>query len=101
MTPALLRDRAVAHERIYTHARMAGIHSDAPEMQHFARELFLLARQTGAASLPDESRRLFALAREASGLGGDGLQFLLYAGAARVLGWSLAARLASLRDRLP
>ena len=36
-------------------------------MQHFARELFLLARQCGAAGLAEEARILFELARQASG----------------------------------
>ena len=36
-------------------------------MQHFARELFLLARQCGAAGLAEEARTLFDLSRQASG----------------------------------
>ena len=61
-----LADRAKAHELILGHARMAGIPRDSAEMQHFARELFLLSRQCGAAGLEKESERLFHLAREAS-----------------------------------
>src|SRR5258705_181514 len=63
---ARLRDRAAAHVAILGHARRAGVGGGAPEMQRFARELFLLARQCGAAGLPDESASLFALARDAS-----------------------------------
>jgi len=100
LDPRRLRDRAEAHARVYAHARRAGIDADAPEMQHFARDLFLLARQAGAAKLPDESRRLFALAREASGLRRGALQFRVYAGAARLFGWSLTGRLACLSDHL-
>jgi glycosyltransferase involved in cell wall biosynthesis len=100
LDPKRLRDRAEAHARIYEHARRAGIADDAPEMQHFARELFLLARQAGAAKLPQESRRLFALAREASGGRRNALQFRVYAGAARVFGWSLLGKLACLTDEL-
>ena len=37
------------------------------EMQHFARELFLLARQCGAAGLTEEARTLFRT--RAAGLG--------------------------------
>ena len=48
---ALLQHRARAHILIYQHARKAGIDETVPEMQHFARELFLLARQCGAAGL--------------------------------------------------
>ena len=59
-------------------------------MKHFARELFLLARQCGAAGLTAESRMLFELARSAS-LRPNDLQFRLYRAAAAILGW----------DRLP
>jgi glycosyltransferase involved in cell wall biosynthesis len=97
--PRIMRDRAEAHSRIYRHAREAGIGPDAPEMRHYARELFLLARQCGAAGLPRESRMLFNLAREASGRRRNGPQFLVYRGAAALLGWSLAGRLACITDR--
>ena len=96
--PETLRDRARAHALIYSHARRAGIGDEAPEMQHFARELFLLARQCGAAGLAPESEMLFRLAREASGAGGNRLQFRAYAALARILGWPLTGRLASLSD---
>jgi glycosyltransferase involved in cell wall biosynthesis len=95
----VMRSRALAHAAIYRHARSAGISSEAPEMQNFARELFLLARQCGAAGHGAESRMLFELAREAS-LDGTHLQFRLYATAARILGWALAGRIATLSDRL-
>jgi glycosyltransferase involved in cell wall biosynthesis len=98
--PAIMRDRARAHALIYEHARRFGIGHDAPEMQHFARELFLLARQAGAAGLRDESRMLFDLAREASGPGRDRLQFRAYAAFARLAGWPLAGKIACFSDRL-
>ena len=57
-------------------------------MQHFARELFLLARQCGAAGLAEEARTLFELARQASGTErGRGIDFLLYGAGARLVGW--------------
>jgi glycosyltransferase involved in cell wall biosynthesis len=99
LDPARLRDRARAHELIYRHARRAGIGGDIPEMKRFARELFLLTRQCGAAGLREESRLLFALAREASGAEGDRAQFRAYAAATRVLGWHLTGRLACFSDR--
>lgn len=99
MNPAVLRDRARAHVAIYCHARRAGIGNDSPEMQHYARELFLLARQCGAAGLPEESHMLFNLAREAS-QDATRLQFRAYAAAARLFGWSLTGRIACLSDRL-
>ncbi len=97
--PAVLRDRARAHARIYEHAKRAGIAADTPEMQHFARELFLLSRQAGAAGLADESRMLFELAREAS-MNASALQFRAYRAAAAILGWSNTGKLACLSDRL-
>jgi glycosyltransferase involved in cell wall biosynthesis len=99
VTPAVLRDRAAAHLAIYGHARQAGIGSERPEMAHFARELFLLARQCGAAGLPDESRALFRAAREASGPASNRLQFRAYAAAARIIGWTAAGKLSCLSDR--
>ncbi|HVR39201.1 MAG TPA: glycosyltransferase family A protein [Thermoanaerobaculia bacterium] len=100
MQPSVMRDRARAHELIYQHARRFGIGDDVPEMRHFARELFLLARQCGAADLPQESQRLFELAREASGPRGKSLMFRTYALIARVIGWTRAGKLAEKADRL-
>lgn len=100
LAPSVLRDRATAHELILRHGQRAGIPHDAPEMQHYARELFLLARQCGAAGLGLESRRLFDLAREASGPRANRLQFRAYRATARVLGWRLTGKLACLSDGL-
>jgi glycosyltransferase involved in cell wall biosynthesis len=96
--PAVLRERARAHALIYGHARRAGIGHDAPEMEHFARELFLLARQCGAAGLASESRMLFDLSRAASGQDGRRLQFRLYKTLARTLGWTRMGRLSNIVD---
>jgi glycosyltransferase involved in cell wall biosynthesis len=98
--PMRLRDRAAAHELIYAHACRAGVTDSAPEMHHFARELFLLARQCGAAGLADQSASLFALARDASGEERDRLQFRLYAAIARTIGWAAAGKIAVMTDRL-
>ena len=100
LAPDVLRDRTKAHALIYAHARRAGIGPETPEMQHFARELFLLARQTGAAGLGAESKQLFELAREASGARGNRLQFRAYAALARLIGWRRTGRLACMSDSL-
>lgn len=100
LDPTRLRDRAAAHALILSHAKRAGISPAAPEMRHFARELFLLSRQCGAGGLEEESRTLFDLAREASGDQGDRLQFRLYAQLGRILGWRRAGKLAVMSDRL-
>ncbi len=86
--------RADAHRLIYSHARRAGISHEVPEMRHFARELFLLARQCGNAGLGDHARVLFDLARDASGPRGKGLDFRLYSALAKVAGWSMVGRFA-------
>lgn len=98
--PLRYSHRARAHRLIYEHATRAGISSEAPEMQHFARELFLLARQCGASGLALESRDLFQLAKKASGDRARGIDFRLYRIAAGILGWSLTGRIACLADRL-
>lgn len=100
LSPAKLRSRAAAHMHIFKHAKQAGIPDHSAEMRHFARELFLLARQSGAAGLDQESAQLFALARTASEKDrGHGMDFILYGLCARLIGWSAAGRLAGLLDR--
>ncbi|MDH3255791.1 MAG: glycosyltransferase family 2 protein [Acidobacteriota bacterium] len=99
--PAKLRDRARAHTLIYRHARAAGIEPSAAEMVHFARELFLLARQCGAVGLSTESQTLFSLSRQASeDHVSRGWDYRLYALLTRVFGWTLIGRLAVASDRL-
>lgn len=93
--------RARSHALIYAHARRAGIDSNAPEMQTFARGLFLLARQCGAAGLAAQSQQLFTLSREAAGPRvARRPVYRLYRAAAAVLGWRGAGRLSEAADRL-
>jgi glycosyltransferase involved in cell wall biosynthesis len=89
--PARLRDRSNAHELITAHARRAGVPNDAPEFQRFARELFHLARQCGAAGLPEEAKRLLMLARSIS----SSADLRIYQLAASVVGWRSIARASS------
>jgi glycosyltransferase involved in cell wall biosynthesis len=93
-----LRHRAASHALVYGHARRAGIGPDDEHMQRYARELFLLARQCGAAGLAAQARSLFLLAREASGPRRRGWDFRLYRVAAACLGWRTAGRLACWAD---
>lgn len=94
--PARLRDRAAAHQSIYASARRAGITNDAPEMEQFARALFLLARQCGAAALADESRALLGLAVEAS----TARDVRAYGAMSRLFGARALGRLSLFADRL-
>jgi glycosyltransferase involved in cell wall biosynthesis len=98
--PAKMRGRAEAHRLIYQHARRYGVASDDPHMQRFARELFLLARQCGAAGLRHEARELYGLARDASpSERRAGWDFRFYKALAGAVGWARAGRLACWADR--
>lgn len=101
LDPVRLVQRARAHTLIYEHALRGRVGTDSPEMQHFARELFLLSRQCGAAGLAAESRELFEIAKSASGSErARGVDFMLYAAAAGVLGWKFTGVIACAADRL-
>lgn len=101
LDPARQAQRARSHALIYAHARRAGITSDTPEMRQFARTLFLLARQCGAAGLSNESRELFDLAREASGaVRAHGIDFRAYGLLASIFGWAALGRASGFLDRL-
>ena len=99
-SPQYWRDRATAHRLIWECVKSVGPDFEQPELRHFARELFLLARQCGAAGLAVEARELFRLARAASGPERrGGLDFRLYRLLAGVTGWTRAGRLACAMDR--
>jgi hypothetical protein len=96
-----LQHRAAAHALILEHAQRAGITETVLEMQHYARELFLLSRQCGAVGLDEESRRLFTLARQASGPArGDGWDFKLYSFLASFTGWTRLGKMACYSDSI-
>ena len=93
------RRGGLSGELIFEHAFAAQISHETSEMQHFARELFLLSRQCGAAGLAEEARTLFDLARQASGTDRSrGIDFLLYGACARLVDggrWGLGLPLGS------
>lgn len=96
-----MRERARSHRLILLHAQKAGIADESDEMQHFARELFLLSRQCGAAGLASESRELFELARDASGEArGKGWDFKLYRFLASIAGWTRLGKMACYSDSI-
>jgi glycosyltransferase involved in cell wall biosynthesis len=96
-----LSDRARAHALILGHAHRAGLTEASPEMRHFARELFLLSRQCGAAGLATESQELFALAKKASGeIRAKGWDFRLYSFLAWIVGWTRMGKVACYSDTL-
>lgn len=96
-SPAKLRDRFVAQSTILEHALSARVSLEDPNMRHFARSLFLLSRQCGAAGLTLESERLLTASMRASG--GGGIDQRLYRALAGVVGWRMAGTLACGADR--
>jgi glycosyltransferase involved in cell wall biosynthesis len=99
-SPHYWRDRATAHRMIWECADSLGSDFTQPELRHFARELFLLARQCGAAGMVAEARELFGLARAASGPDrGRGLDFRLYRLLVALVGWTRMGQLACGMDR--
>jgi len=95
LTQSLMRDRARSHMLVLQHARRAGLDPTSPEMRQYARELFHIARQCGAAGLADESRQLVELA---SGIAPTA-DLRMYQLAARLLGWRRLGRTAEWIDR--
>lgn len=93
--PSRLAQRARAQTLIHRHARTYGLSASDPAMRRFARSLFLLARQCGAAGLDAQAQNLcrqaLAITRES---GRPGFDILLYQAVARRLGWRRAAQLA-------
>lgn len=96
---ARLLPRARSHELVLGHAFRAGL-AGSVEMQRYARELFLLSRQCGAANLVVWSRRLFELSRSASGAErARGMDFRLYRAVCAVLGWRVCGSISCWADR--
>jgi glycosyltransferase involved in cell wall biosynthesis len=96
-----LRQRSRAHALVLEHASRFGLGPECEHMKQFARSLFLLSRQCGAAGLGDDSRRLFALSRKASlPARSNALDFRIYAGAARLVGWTTVGKLSCWLDLL-
>lgn len=99
--PQKMRGRMQAHQLIYSHARRAGIDSNEPAMQHFARRLFLLSRQCGTAGLTEEAQKLFVLSQEASGSKrARAFDYRTYQALAKITGWKVAGRLSEYIDRM-
>ena len=82
---------------LHGYALRASVNPKGPEMRHFARWVFRNARLCGAMGDAEAAAACFRLAREAAGgAAGDLCAYRFLAG---ILGWRLAGRLASLRDR--
>jgi glycosyltransferase involved in cell wall biosynthesis len=98
--PCYWQDRAMAHRLIWACVVESGLDYNQPELIHFARELFLLSRQCGAAGLMLESRTLFELSRQASGPEWqNNWDFRVYRVLGGIVGWSWAGWLTCFMDR--
>jgi hypothetical protein len=93
---ATLADRACAHLLMLEHALRAHISRSSEDMQFFARDLFHLARQCGAAGLRTESRQLLTAAVKISAAH----DVRAYNFVARVIGLRSAGTIAEAFDRL-
>ncbi len=83
--------------RLYACAVQAGIDAHTPEMQHFARWAFALARRAGAAGMNEAADELLDLAMHAAGRKTKGMRIVRY-GADR-MGWVMIGRLCRLAER--
>jgi hypothetical protein len=83
--------------RLHACAVQAGVAVDAPEMRHFARWAFALARHVGALGFVDAAGELFGLAARAGGRRTPGMRM---AGlGARLLGWRATGQICRLLER--
>lgn len=95
LDPQRLEQRARAQTLILGHAVRYGLAYSSPEMQTFARSLFLLARQCGAGGLDGCAESLISLALEITREGKQsGVDLVLYRQLARWFGWKAAFRMA-------
>jgi len=96
-----LRDRATAVAAIAGHALGAGVLPGIPEMRHFGRRMFLIARECAALGERELAQVLY---RSAPAVAGEarvlGRFYPLFGRAAGVLGWRVAGRLALAAERL-
>jgi glycosyltransferase involved in cell wall biosynthesis len=98
--PRTLASQAGARDRILAHALTAGLRPGSLEMRLFARQLFMLARDCGAAGLVAEARKLLRLSRRAAGSDYLGrIECWAYQFGSTLLGWGLTGRLAKGYER--
>ena len=81
-------DQVCFFEALYAGAAQAGVPADAPEMRHFVRWVFAVARAAGAARDAASAQQLLALAKRA--VGGHSPDITAYQLAATVVGWRVA-----------
>ncbi|MFN9644469.1 MAG: glycosyltransferase family 2 protein [Cyanobacteriota bacterium] len=97
-----LSHRILAKQLLFEYALANGMKRTDYEMKLFARECFLLSRQSGIIGLEKQSRIMFRLSRRAATeFRRYGIDYIIYALLASCFGWISASRLASrLKDML-
>lgn len=99
--PVKMGWRAAAQKLLFRRAVEYGVSKESPEMRAFARSLFLLCRQCGAAGRAADAAELFRISREACGAAnGKRFQFLCYHVFATLAGWTRAGRWSCRIDEL-
>jgi glycosyltransferase involved in cell wall biosynthesis len=86
----ILKDVAKLIHTLYWCALKAGVRNDCPEMLHFSRWAFSLARQTGSVGLIEEAKECFHIAKLAAGpQHSKKIDFKLYRVMVHIMGWKL------------
>jgi glycosyltransferase involved in cell wall biosynthesis len=100
--PKKVSDRVIAKQFLFRYARESKMKKTDLEMRLFARECFLLSRQSAVVGLGEQSEMMFNLARDAStDFRRYGLDYIVYGLLGKLLGWERAGLLASrLRNML-
>lgn len=83
--------------RLYECAVRAGVPSDSPEMRHFARWAFALARNVGSLGMADSADELLALAVRAGGRMTGGMRLVGFC--AHLFGWRVTGHLGQFAER--
>lgn len=92
--PVRLRNRVRLLSSLWRGAEKAGVEASAPELQHFARWCFAIARQCAVQRMSAEMEACLALAERAAGSNGRGRRGIgLFRTASAFLGARLAGRL--------
>ena len=96
VNPIKLKHRALAREKIYDYALLAGVSHDIEEMRHFSKYAFLLSRQCAVAGVQESARNLFRLSIKSNGKAN--LKHNIYRCLTLIFGWKNTARLAQLLE---
>jgi len=83
----VFEDMLTAHIMVLKYARDAGVADTSPEMKHYARNLFRLARDTGVRRLRVHASHLLKLANDID----HGVEYRAYRWISIILGWKLVA----------